>query len=290
MNSKDIQEYVTTLMLNELAKGVVPWRKPWNAAGTVATNLASGKAYRGVNRFILPLIAAGAGYESNYWVTYKQAQERGGQVRKGEKASQVIFWKMLKVKDDAAPKGEKTVPMLRSFAVFNSDQCDGLAVPQATRGDVVVPDAVQNIWDGYTNAPSLTHSAQDRAYYSPFADAIMLPPVDTFVSATGYAETLFHEMTHSTGHKTRLGRLKVDALAPFGAPDYAKEELVAEMGAAMLAAHAGIELDIQNNAAYIHGWLKALENDQSLVISAAGQAQKALDLITGVTFENAEEN
>lgn len=285
MNKTDLAQYVTDMMVAELERGIVPWRKPWSAAGYVPTSLSTGKPYRGINTFILALVGQSKGYESNLWTTYKQASERGGNVRKGEKSTTVVYWKILDVKDKATGEPKK-VPFLKHFNVFNLDQCDGL---DAYRGKpeprtVVVEDAVHATWQGYVDGPTLRHVAGDRAYYSPTDDQITMPLVESFHDGAAYAETLFHEMTHSTGHQSRLGRLGGSvAVAAFGSPDYAKEELVAELGAVMLLGHAGIPVDAQNSASYVGGWLRALQDDRNLIISAAQQAQKAFDRIVGST-------
>ena len=287
MNRTDLAQYVTDMMVTELEKGIVPWRKPWNGSAYVPVSLSTGKPYRGINTFILAMVGQSQGYESNLWTTYKQASERGGNVRKGEKATTVVYWKILDVKDKATGE-DKKVPMLRHFSVFNLDQCDGL---DAYRGKpeertVVVDDVVRDIWQGYKDGPTLHHVPGDRAYYTPSTDTITMPLVESFHDGAAYAETLFHEMTHSTGHKSRLGRLAEDVkTAAFGSPDYAKEELVAELGAVMLLSHGGIAVDAQNSAAYIGGWLRALKDDRNLIIGAAQQAQKAFDRIIGTEWE-----
>jgi antirestriction protein ArdC len=222
------------------------------------------------------------------WVTYRQAQELGGQVRKGEKGTTAVFWKLLNVEDRATGE-DKTVPLLRTFSVFHVSQVDGLTLPAkwlAEREPVVVSDAVRSVVAGFVNGPQVVHTASASAFYSPRTDTVTLPELSQFLSPEGYAETLFHELVHSTGHVSRLGRFaEQDAPAHFGSPVYAKEELVAEVGAWLLAAHAGVELEEKQAGSYLAGWLSALQGDPAMLVWAAQRAQKAADLVLGVSVE-----
>jgi antirestriction protein ArdC len=226
-------------------------------------------------------------YSSPYWLTFKQAQELGGHVRKGEKSCPVVFWKWLDVERD----GEKErVPFLRYYSVFNAAQCEGIeshvpSVPGATREHSPIV-AAQAIVDAMPKRPEI-RLGLDRAFYSPGGDYVGMPDPGQFRSAEDWHSVIFHELTHATGHDSRLARKGVSATdgewSAFGSTPYAKEELVAEMGAAFLCGHAGIvERTIDNSAAYVASWLSRLKNDPKLVITAAGQAQKAADFILGV--------
>jgi len=287
MNRNELTEHVSALMIKQLEAGVVPWRKPWGDAGfTAPRSLSTGKNYRGINTFILNMVGAASGYTANVWTTYKQAQALEGNVRKGEKGTTVVYWKMLETRDKETGETKK-VPMLKTFTVFNLDQCDGLDShrPSLTASNDI--DLTDNVFDlcgevvrGYEFGPQIIEATQEQAYYSPSIDLVKVPDRQQFISPAAYAETLFHELVHSTGHEDRLGRFSKDsALAPFGSSDYAKEELVAELGSVMLMMDRGIVPDIPNSAAYIQGWLKALRNDQGLILSAAQAAQKAVDRI-----------
>ncbi len=280
----NVYEIITDRITKQLEAGTVPWQKPW--IGGSAQNLVSKKEYRGINPFLL----ACAGYASPYWVSYKQAQDLGGTVKKGEKGFPVVFWKWLDKKDPDAQEGEissrdKRVPMLRYYTVFNAEaQCEGVKTPATETRTFVPIHACATVVCGYKNGPTIDH-AEPRAYYRPGTDSINMPKPELFRSPEEYYSTIFHEMTHSTGHANRLNRSTLTDMCPFGSTNYSKEELVAEMGAAFLCGHAGIEnKTIDNSAAYLASWLKQLRKDPKLVILAAAQAQKASDHILGKTF------
>jgi antirestriction protein ArdC len=226
-------------------------------------------------------------YSSPYWLTFKQAQELGGHVRKGEKACPVVFWKWLDVERD---EEKERVPFLRYYSVFNAAQCEGIdahvpTVPGATREHSPVA-AAQAIVDAMPKRPEI-RLGLDRAFYSPGGDYVGMPNPGQFRSAEDWHSVLFHELTHSTGAECRLNRKGVSGSdgqwSAFGSNPYAKEELVAEMGAAFLCGQAGIvERTIDNSAAYVASWLARLKDDPKLVVQAAAQAQKAADFILGV--------
>ncbi len=277
----DAYQAVTDQIVAQLEAGTVPWRKPWSAQGG-AISLQTGKPYRGVNQLLLSL----APYASPYWVTYKQAAARDAQVRRGEKSTLVVFWKQIEVKDSDAPNGKRRVPLLRYFRVFNAEQCDGLDLPaddSATR-DHTPLEACEKIAAGYRNGPRVEHGG-DVACYSPFFDRVQLPVPSAFDSAESYYSTMFHELTHSTGHESRLNRDGIGAGHAFGSAEYSREELVAECGAAMLCGEAGIAPAVLDNAsAYIANWLRVLKSDHKLVVQAAARAQRAADHILGIEW------
>lgn len=280
-----IYQNVTDQIIAMLEKGVVPWRSPilGRQSAGMPKNLESGKEYRGVNVFLLAFTAWAQGYESSYWLTFNQAKQKKGSIKKGEKSSFVIFWKQYETTDKET--GEPTtVPVLRYYRVFNVAQCDGIAAPDAvtfTPTDFQPIDAAEAIVKSYADAPTIEHGGT-RAFYRPSTDVVRLPEPTRFVSSEQYFSTLYHELAHSTGHSKRLDRKLDTEPQPFGSPDYGKEELVAEMAAAFLSAHAGIKpVTIENQAAYLQGWLKQLRGDKKLVIAAAGAAQKASDWICG---------
>lgn len=307
MNAKakqDAYEQVTEAIIAKLEEGLVPWHRPWAVSADghlqMPTSMSTKKPYRGVNVFLLAM----QGYTSPWWGTYKQITERGGQVRKGEHGTQIVFWRKFEVLDGRALKqGEyrnlnaedrKRVQLrfsLKTFTVFNAEQADGLEslVPAPIEdlpGEFKVIDECDYIAMGYLRsegAPRVEHRGS-RACYSPSADKVTMPPRKSFDGETDYYATLFHELTHSTGHSTRLDRKEAFGNG-FGTEKYSKEELVAEMGAAMLSAVAGISDSVlDNSASYVQGWLKAIKGDSKLVVQAAAQAQKAADLILGTTF------
>ena len=273
----DIYAEVTNRIMEQMEAGVIPWRKPWMASGQ-AINRTTGKPYSLLNQMLL-------GRPGEY-LTYKQCQEAGGKVRKGEKAQMVVFWKWLEQKDEET--GEvKEVPFLRYYNVFHIDQCEGITAKHTT--EAAFPDgaeaieAAQEIIYDYLSREKvrLTHQEGDRAFYRPATDEVVLPLRKQFVSTAEYYSTAFHELCHSTGHPNRLNRISKPSF--FGTEDYSKEELVAEIGAATLLNHIGIETEgsIRNNAAYIQNWLKVLKDDKRFIVSAAGKAEKAVQLILG---------
>jgi antirestriction protein ArdC len=283
--TSSVYSRVTAAIIEALEHGVVPWRSPILASGGAGypKNLISDKPYRGANVFLLAVTAFAKGYGSSYWLTYQQAKERGGQVKKGEKASLVIFWKPYQVTDKET--GEtKEVPLLRYYSVFNAEQCEGVQTPEVAQEPPSTFEKVQAaeaIVEDYEGKPGIEHRSS-QAYYLPKTDTVSLPIPDRFVSPSAYYATLFHELGHSTGHSSRLDRGLDTNLAPFGSPDYSKEELVAEMTAAFLCAECGLEPAVlENSAAYISGWLGSLRKDHALVIAAGGQAQRAADWIRG---------
>lgn len=273
-------QVVTDRIISLLEKGVVPWQQPWNSAEQAPKNIVSKKPYRGINVFLLSAMR----YSLPFWLTYKQAADLGGHVRKGEKACPVVFWKWLDVERDG--KAER-VPMLRYYHVFNAAQCEGITVPelpQVSREHSPIETA-ETIVAAMPKKPEIKHGMA-RAYYSPSGDFIGMPAPDQFKTGEEYYSTLFHELSHSTGHESRLNRKGVAGSegnwSAYGSNSYGKEELCAEMGAAFLCGQVGIvERTIHNSAAYISSWLQQLKSDAKLVVLAAAQAQKASDWILG---------
>ena len=251
-----------------------------------AISHTTGKRYSLLNQILL-------GCRSGEFVTFKEAQREGGHIKKGEKASMIVFWKFMETAKrdtdgsvvhgaDGKPLME-SVPFLRYYNVFHIDQCEGLRPKyEITLPGTAEPDATANeiIYDYLSReGVKLSHEEGDRAFYRPSTDEIVLPIRKQFVSTAEYYSTVFHELTHSTGHEKRLNRLNRAAF--FGTEDYSKEELVAEIGAATLVNHVGLETSssLRNNAAYIQNWLGVLKNDKRFIVSAAGRAEKAVNLI-----------
>jgi antirestriction protein ArdC len=277
-------QVVTDRIIGLLEQGNVPWQKPWNGAELAPQNLVSRKPYRGVNLFLLHAMS----YSSPYWLTFKQAQEMGAHVRKGEQGCPEVFWKWLDVEEQAT--GEmRRLPFLRYYSLFNVAQCNGIAdhvpaLPGGNRHAHKPIEEAERIVANMPKRPEIRHGL-DRAFYSPSGDFVGLPPQEQFKSAED--SVLFHELTHSTGHESRLARKGVSGTdgewSAFGSAPYAREELVAEMGAAFLCGQAGIvERTIENSAAYVASWLARLKDDAKLVVQAAAQAQKAADFILNV--------
>jgi antirestriction protein ArdC len=324
----DVYQAVTDQILDALDHDIVPWRKPWTTRNggnsTMHRNFVSKRAYRGINPFLLEVRAMTEGYTKPYWLTFNQAKaaaktEDGG-VRKGEKGTLVVLWKRIAFK----PKKGSTCPkcgtefsgspltcknghvapekvqtfILRHYKVFNVDQCDGLDLSkiEAPADDAmdeteILPiEAAEAIIANMPNAPKIRYG-QDGAWYRPSADLIGMPDRSVFDSSEAFYSTEFHEAVHSTGHESRVNR-KDAFKGSFGSPDYAREELTAEMGAAMLCAIAGIDNELSQSAAYIRHWMSkadikaAIKNDKKLVVMAAARAQKACDYILNVNHQS----
>ncbi|QDV79092.1 ArdC family protein [Botrimarina mediterranea] len=290
---RDIYQEVTDRIVGLLEQGVAPWRQPIRGAGGDATpkSLATGKPYRGINVFLLAMTGWAHGYASSYWATFNQVKKEGGSVRKGERSTLVVFWKQAALTDKESGE-EHSVPVLRHYQVFNAEQCAGIAAPDLvadTPGDEPFEPLLeaQAIVEAYPKPPAIEHGGAVAAYF-PGPDLVRLPAPGRFESREAYYATLFHELAHSTGHEKRLRRGIGERLAPFGSPDYSREELVAELGAAFLCAASGIgPATVEQSAAYLDGWTRALKGDKRLVIQAAGQGQRAADHIRGVKFEDA---
>ncbi|MEM8783465.1 MAG: zincin-like metallopeptidase domain-containing protein [Planctomycetota bacterium] len=284
----DLYQHVTDQVLAALEAGTVPWRHPILGGGDdgLPRNL-SGRTYRGVNLFTLGFTAWQRGYARPLWMTYRQAFAAGGHVRVGEKSSLVIFWKPLE-RIDPETREKKLTPVLKHFRVFNLDQTEGVVLPpeEAPPAATVRPfrgiAKAAALMNGFEGGPQIVHGGA-RACYLPRLDTVRLPEPGRFVDEPSYYATAFHELVHATGHPIRLDRGLGEKLAPFGSPDYSKEELVAEMGAACLCAVAGIApATLDQQAAYVDNWLQRLRNDKRLVVTAAGAGQRAADWIQGV--------
>jgi antirestriction protein ArdC len=269
----NVYEIVTERILEALDRGTVPWRKPWTAG--IPRNAATTRPYHGINTVLLGM----SPYADQRWLTFKQANELGGHVRKGEHSTMVVFWKQVEVDADDKREPTKTVPLLRYYNMFNVAQCDGLNLAPVPTNPFEPLEAAQSIVNGMPNPPRIAHDGRDRAYYVPSTDSVHMPAVATFHGAGEYHATLFHELGHSTGHPSRLNRDTLETPAPFGSEVYSKEELVAEFASAFLCAEAGIDSTLHNSAAYIKGWMAKIQQDPKLVITAASKGQKAADYI-----------
>ena len=274
----DVYKEVTDRIISQLEQGIIPWHKPWIVSGKAcAISRSTGKPYSLLNQMIL-------GKPGEY-LTFAQCVKEGGKIRKGAKAQMVVFWKWIEKEDEKNPGEMKKIPFLRHFSIFHIDDCEGLKPKHETPStEILQPDAAaDSIITGYLDRSGvkLVHQEGDRAFYRPSADTVTLPLMAQFKELAEYYSTAFHELTHSTGHTSRLNRLTAPAF--FGSESYSKEELVAEIGAAALVNHAGLETlsSFRNSAAYVQSWLKALRADKRLIVSAAGQAEKACSLILG---------
>jgi antirestriction protein ArdC len=286
---QDVYSRVTDKIIADLERGNLTWLQPWQAghrAGPVSTPLrAGGIAYRGVNVLMLWAAAMEKGYSCPLWLTYKQAAEIGGQVRKGEKGSLVVYAnRFTKTEtDDTGADVEVEIPFMKGYTVFNAEQIDGLpahfyATVPPLNSDIEPLDAVESFFA--STKASIQHGG-NRAFYSPDRDIVQMPELKTFRDSESYYATLAHEMCHWTRHKSRLDRDL--GRKRFGDAGYAMEELVAEIGAAFLCADLGIIPETRaDHAAYIASWLKVLKDDKRAIFTAASHAQKAADYLHGL--------
>ncbi len=299
MANENIYQMVTDRMTSLIESGVIPWEQPW-VMGHIgqsregrAYSRSTGRPYSLLNQFLLA--------KPGEYLTFGTARKLGGSVRKGEKSKPVVFWKPF-IKDVTRPDGTQEKQkffMLRYYNVFHIDQCEGITPRQfktenKPKWEHEPIEAAEATFNGYITRSGIALTlGSDRAFYRPSADSITLPALHQYKRPEEYYSTAFHEATHSTGHKSRLNRLT--EMASFGSDLYSKEELVAEMGSAFLCNILGINTDHsdRNSAAYLQSWGKALRADPKMFVSAAGKAEKAVQLIAPdlcpVVEEEAEE-
>jgi antirestriction protein ArdC len=281
-----VYQIITDKIIAELQTGNIVWNRGWKCG--LPKNLISGESYRGINLLLLSF----SKFESPYFLTFKQAQDLGGSVKKGEKGTMITFFKNFSTKTTRNQDGsedeedittEQAYFVLRYYTVFNSEQCENLKskkLDELKNAPKIDSNAqAELIVKNYKTCPEIKHGG-DRAFYSPTQDYVQLPIQDSFISTGSYYSTLFHELVHSTGKGTRLNRFN-GANSIFGSEDYSKEELIAELGSAFIGGSIGIQdhKEITNKAAYIQSWLKALKNDVKFVFQASSGAQKAVDYI-----------
>jgi antirestriction protein ArdC len=284
---RDHYQEVTDRIIAALEAGTPPWRRPWDpdkAGGpAMPRNAVTGRNYRGIN--VLTLGMSVLAFESGdpRWATYKQAEERGWQVRKGERGTTGYFFKRLELRDDTKPEDDedsvRRIPLLRAFTLFHASQIEGIAAyvpPTIEEAPWRAPEAAEII---LANSGAVVRYGGERAFYSPTTDHIQMPPHAAFATAEGFCSTLVHELGHWTGAPTRLNR---DLRNRFGSHDYAREELRAEIGKVMTCSELGIAVsdsDFANNAAYIASWLERLRSDRKEIFRAAADAQRIADYL-----------
>jgi antirestriction protein ArdC len=275
-------ERITAAIIEKLEQGTKPWVKPWRGLPVSRPLRSCGTPYRGMNTFWLWMVADACGYASPYWMTYGQCRELGGQVRKGEKSTIAIFYKSY-TKEVENAEGEADTEnrrVLKAYAVFNADQCDGLpefyhpkpmVAPVEPAGRETKPDQ----FFGAIGANLRHHGCQ--AYYEPVLDRVTMPPAELFEAYDHYYATLAHELSHWTGHSSRLDR---DLKNRFGSDAYAAEELIAELSSAILGAELGLPVThLDHHASYIASWLKILKSDERAILTAAAKAEEAASLL-----------
>ena len=294
-------------IVEQIREGTAPWQKPWKPGEeSLPKNLSSGKEYRGGNSMYLSVAQGAKGYSENRWGTYKQIEAAGGQVRKGERGTRILSFqdhKQIAVTDKAGKpvhdaEGNKVYryerldhPMVRQYTVFNADQADGLKLPERP--------SQQPEWKAHENAEAvirasgvrINHVQGDRAFYNLQTDKVTLPERGQFPSASHYYQTALHELGHATGHESRLNRqsLQEGVKAGFGSEAYAKEELRAEISSMMSGQRVGVGHDPSRGAAYVEGWLKALQDDPREIYRASSEAQKMSDHLVAPMREKAAE-
>ena len=284
----DIYQQVTDRIIALIENGTVPWRKSWSSGSGMPKNLISKKEYRGINVFML----SASSYSSPYWLTFAQAKSMGGSVRKGEKSTPVIFWKMLdKHDEDNDTKATGKIPLLRQYHLFSAEQCENIPVPpdpEETINPFSPIEKCEHIIAGYKNRPDI-HYGGSKAFYRVSEDSVQMPHEHTFNTSEDFYQVLLHELSHSTGHKSRLARKEVIERNEFGSEDYSSEEICADLSASMLCAVAGISNEtIEMSASYIKGWLSVLKQDKKAIVVAAARAQASADHILGKTFTEEE--
>ena len=282
---RDHYAQITDQIVAALEAGAPPWRKPWDpdraGAPSMPRNATTGTTYRGINVLTLGMSPLAFGSGDPRWATYKQAAERGWQVRKGARGTTAFFYKRLEVREtarvDGDPDATRHIPLLRGFTLFHASQIEGIGKfvpPTVAEAPWRVPEAAETI---IANSGAVVRIGGDRAFYSPATDHIQMPPPVAFKTPTGFAGTALHEMAHWSGHVARLNR---DLRGRLEGHEYAREELRAEIGQTMICAELGIgECEFSNNVGYIASWVDVLRSDRREIFRAAADAQRIADYL-----------
>ena len=277
---KSVYEMVTERIIEQLENGVIPWEMPWTGVQSGAYNRISKKPYSLLNQMLLK-------HQGGEYATFKQWSGLGGKIKKGAKSEIVVFWKIQPVEEtkEDGTKTIKQIPLLRYYNVFHISDVEGVNPLEGLKEKEVEPiEEAEKIKEEYKSRENLQiiETVSNEAYYSPMRDYIKVPCKEQFKEIEEFYSTLFHEMVHSTGHKTRLDRMGTGAnIANFGSEEYSKEELIAEIGSATLLNILEIETkkSFRNSAAYIQNWLQVLRNDSKFIVSASSKAEKAVKYI-----------
>ena len=308
-NQDDYHKEFAGQLKEQIERGVAPWQKPWKPGESrLPKNIQTDKPYRGGNSVYLSVTQTAKGYSDHRWATYKQIKEMGGQVRKGEKATHVLFYKFDDEREKtqagapdqpaSSPEGKAErnstrPPMVRCYAVFNVEQADGVKLERKGDDRENEPE-----WKAHQTAERViqesgihvAHVRGDRAFYNMHTDKVTLPEREQFASANGYYQTALHELGHATGHPARMDRDTLKAGAGnFGSVEYAREELRAEMSAMMTGERVGVGHDGSRGAAYVEGWLKAIDDDPKEIYKAAADAQNISDYLLRPIREREQE-
>ena len=280
-NQRDVYARVTAQIIESIEQGVGNWRMPWHTSGRFAfspINAVSKKTYRGINTLCLWAAAQAKGYESGEWGTYQQWQDKGAQVRKGEKATLVVFWKFAndtRESQSEADTGASNSHLLftKGYNVFNAAQVDGYT-PKVD-AERPMPERIEQAEAFFRGVGADVRHGGNQAFYSPAGDYVQMPPFAAFRDAVSYYSTLAHECTHWTANAARCNR---ELGKRFGDNAYAAEELIAELGAAFTCAHLGLSTEPrEDHAQYLQSWLKVLKADKRAIFTAASKAQQAAD-------------
>lgn len=294
-NRVDIYTRITSHIVAELERGVRPWLKPWNAenaAGRITRPLRhSGQPYQGINILMLWASAELQGYACPFWLTFQQAKELGGHVKKGEHGSPVVYASTYKKKEQAddGQETEAEIPFLKEYTVFNAEQCEGLPAHYYTLAEPPTEkiERIAHAETFFANTKADIRTGGNRAYYAIGDDYVQMPPFETFRDAESHAATLAHELCHWTRHETRLAR--EFGRKRWGDEGYAMEELVAELGSAFLCADLRLTPEVRSDhASYIDSWLEVMKADKRAVFSAASHASKAAEYLNGLQPQPAE--
>lgn len=285
---KDVAQQITDAIIERLEAGTKPWQRLWSGGPCSRPLRVCGTPYRGINCLLLWLIAADKGYDASNWMTFAQAQKLGGQVRKGEKASPAIFYKVLAPaekdsSDDEDGEGRGKRRVMKSYNIFNADQIDGLPerfYDKAEQTKTEPYDDEVRVRAYLETIPITVHHGGGRAFFSINGDFIQMPDPERFKSFPHYAATRAHELVHATGHKSRLDRTFGKR---FGDKAYAMEELVAETGSAILGAELGLpDFMLDGHASYLASWLKILKEDKNAILTAAARAEEAVEMLNNM--------
>jgi antirestriction protein ArdC len=256
-------EAVYNQITKKMEDGIIPWKKPWKSYRPC--NAKTGRPYNGINFILLSM----TDFSDNRWITYNQLQELDGNVKKGQKSTQVVFWQILNKEEDGK---KKSIPILKYFNVFNIEQTEGV---EWSKVEFESNISAEEIIEGYTDKPVIKYLG-NKACYIPSKDEVNMPPVNFFDSVDEFYSTLFHELSHSVLHETRMNR-KIDTV--FGSKLYTEQELEAEFASAFLCNESGIDNTLENSAAYIQSWMKSFKDNPAMIITAASKAQKTADYI-----------
>ncbi len=275
--SKNVYDLVTERIIEQLERNIVPWQRPWSGTHSGAYNRVSNKPYSLINQMLLS--------RSGAYASYKQWNDLGGHIKRGAKSEVVVFWKIqpFEKEQEDGTKVIKQIPILKYYNVFHISQVEGVEPKKIELNDLEPITEAEKIKESYKDREhiNIIETVTNKAFYSPIGDYIQVPCREQYQAIEEFYSTLFHEIVHSTGHKTRLDRLETGNNAHFGSASYSKEELCAELGSAYILNSLGIETPktFTNSTAYIQGWLKVLKNDNKFIISASSKAEKAVKYI-----------